>query len=224
TGLYNRQGLARRVREIGSQAYRERSALACVALGLEVPSGPQAELVVRRCTEALKTAARVSDVVGRLAVQEFAVVAPSTGPQGAVQLAQRLARSLGAAAAHSWPGAPALRLRAGYESVANVGYEPMEPMELLARATSAVRTGRSGRWAVDETRVVVSPQPRQELGHLRRPQQLRCIRRADTAGQQRQSVIARWAEPSLQRHVPAEHVGEARTPVRSEEPVLRPPA
>jgi len=142
TGLYNRQGLARRVREIGSQAYRERSALTCVALGLEVPSGPQAELVVRRCTEALKTAARVSDVVGRLAVQEFAVVAPSTGPQGAVQLAQRLARSLGAAAAHSWPGAPALRLRAGYESVANVGYEPMEPMELLARATSALRTGR----------------------------------------------------------------------------------
>jgi len=142
SGLYNRQGLARRVREIGSQAYRERSALACVALGIEVPSGPQAELVIRRCTEALKTSARVSDVVGRLAVQEFAVVAPSTGPKGAVQLAQRLARSLDTAAAHAWRGAPAVRFRAGYESVANVGYEPMEPMELLARATAALRTGR----------------------------------------------------------------------------------
>ncbi len=142
SGLYNRQGLARRVREIGSQAYRERSALACVALGLEVASGPQAELVVQRCVEALKTSARVSDVIGRLAVQEFAVVAPSTGPQGAVQLAQRLARSIGAAAAHAGQGSPSVRFRAGYESVANVGYEPMEPMELLARATAALRTGR----------------------------------------------------------------------------------
>jgi len=35
-----------------------------------------------------------------------------------------------------------VRFRAGYESVANVGYEPMEPMELLARATAALRTGR----------------------------------------------------------------------------------
>jgi len=142
SGLYNRQGLARRVREIGSQAYRERSALACVALGLEVASGPQSELVVRRCVEALKTSARVSDVIGRLAVQEFAVVAPSTGQQGAVQLAQRLARSIGAAAAHAGQGSPSVRFRAGYESVANVGYEPMEPMELLARATAALRTGR----------------------------------------------------------------------------------
>ena len=142
SGLYNRQGLARRVREIGSQAYRERSALACVALGLEVASGPQWEQVVRRCVEALKTSARVSDVIGRLAPQEFAVVAPSTGPQGAVQLAQRLARSIGAAAAHAGQGSPPLRFRAGYESVANVGYEPMEPMELLARATAALRTGR----------------------------------------------------------------------------------
>src|SRR5947208_15192188 len=142
SGLYNRQGLARRVREIGSQAYRERRALACVAVGLEVASGPQWEQVVRRCVEALKTSARVSDVIGRLAPQEFAVVAPSTGPQGAVQLAQRLARSIGAAAAHAGQGSPPLRFRAGYESVANVGYEPMEPMELLARATAALRTGR----------------------------------------------------------------------------------
>src|SRR5256886_10276415 len=121
TGLYNRQGLARRVREIGSQAYRERSALTCVALGLEVPSGPQAELVVRRCTEALKTAARVSDVVGRLAVQEFAVVAPSTGPQGAVQLAQRLARPLDTAAAPPRRRPPAGRLPARDPSPAQQG-------------------------------------------------------------------------------------------------------
>ena len=55
---------------------------------------------------------------------------------------QGLARSIGAAAAHAGQGSPPLRFRAGYESVANVGYEPMEPMELLARATAALRTGR----------------------------------------------------------------------------------
>src|SRR3989449_11568840 len=35
TGLYNHQGLARRARELASQAFREHSALACVALVLD---------------------------------------------------------------------------------------------------------------------------------------------------------------------------------------------
>jgi len=36
TGLYNRQGLARRARELGSQAFREHGALACVVIALDV--------------------------------------------------------------------------------------------------------------------------------------------------------------------------------------------
>ena len=141
TGLYNRQGLARRAREIGSQAFRQRGALACLALALDVPSEPAPDTVVRRCSDALKTGARVSDAVGRIGPQEFAIVAPSTGPQGVVQLAQRLARSIDSAVATAG-GAPPVKLRGGYDAVANVGYEPVEPMEVLARATAALREGR----------------------------------------------------------------------------------
>jgi hypothetical protein len=39
-------------------------------------------------------------------------------------------------------------VRCGYEAVANVGYAPIEPVDLLVRAAAAVRTGKtdSGSW------------------------------------------------------------------------------
>jgi len=39
-------------------------------------------------------------------------------------------------------------VRFGYEAVANVGYAPIEPAELLVRASAAVRTGKAevGGW------------------------------------------------------------------------------
>ena len=41
-----------------------------------------------------------------------------------------------------------MRVRCGYEAVANVGYAPIEPVDLLVRASTALRTGRaeSGGW------------------------------------------------------------------------------
>ncbi len=41
-----------------------------------------------------------------------------------------------------------LRVRCGYEAVANVGYAPIEPVDLLVRASTALRTGRAegGSW------------------------------------------------------------------------------
>src|SRR2546422_1276021 len=45
TGLYNRQGLARPARELGSQAFREHGPLACIVLALDVepPGGVRSE-------------------------------------------------------------------------------------------------------------------------------------------------------------------------------------
>ena len=39
-------------------------------------------------------------------------------------------------------------VRVGYEAVANVGYAPVEPVELLMRASTALRTGKAeaGGW------------------------------------------------------------------------------
>ncbi len=90
-------------------------------------------------------------MIGRLSATEFAVLAPGTDAGGARRLAERLASSLSATTVASAAGAPSatpVRVRCGYEAVANVGYAPIEPVDLLVRAAAAVRTGRadSGGW------------------------------------------------------------------------------
>src|SRR6184192_3575291 len=111
TGLYNRQGLARRARELGSQAFREHGALACVVLALDVETPASASesagQVVVRCVHALKSSARLSDVVGRLSPTEFAVLAPGTDAAGARRLAERLASNVQASAGAAPTPAPA---------------------------------------------------------------------------------------------------------------------
>jgi diguanylate cyclase (GGDEF)-like protein len=157
TGLYNRQGLARRARELGSQAFREHSALACVVLAFDLDRGGLARsddptAAVDRGVHVLQATARQSDVVGRLAPAEFAVLAPGTDASGARRLAERLAGSVQVAMAPpvvpSATSSLGVDVRFGYEAVANVGYAPIEPVELLARASAALRTGTAegGGW------------------------------------------------------------------------------
>src|SRR5207248_2412795 len=159
TGLYNRQGLARRARELGSQAFRDHGALACVVLVVDLEPqdlapGQQGSGIVGRCVQALKASARLSDVIGRLSPTEFAVLAPGTDAAGARRLAERLASSVSTPSTTGEPatagstGTPSPRVRCGYEAVANVGYAPIEPVDLLVRAAAAVRTGKtdSGSW------------------------------------------------------------------------------
>ena len=146
TGLYNRQGLVRRARELGAQAFRDHGPLACVVLALDFDPVPVPDsagaLNPARYVQAMKLAARLSDVIGRLSATEFAVLAPGTDGGGARRLAERLASSV------SPPDAGPVRVRCGYEAVANIGYTPIQPVDLLVRAASAVRTGRpdSGTW------------------------------------------------------------------------------
>ena len=157
TGLYNRQGLARRARELGSQAFREHGALACVAVALDLEQDDVAAAVeetdgaaVVRCVNALKSAPRLSDVVGRLGATEFAVLAPGTDAGGARRLAERLAQSIHTRATppDAVRATPGVRVRCGYDAVANMGYAPIEPVELLVRASAALRTGKAeaGGW------------------------------------------------------------------------------
>src|SRR6266705_378263 len=156
TGLYNRQGLARRARELGSQAFREHGPLACIVLALDVEP-PEAAAAQQqggtglgRYVQAIKSAARLSDVIGRLSATEFAVLAPGTDAGGARRLAERLAQSIHTRTTppDAARAAPAVRVRCGYEAVANMGYAPIEPVELLVRASAALRTGKpeAGGW------------------------------------------------------------------------------
>ena len=125
TGLHTRSALARRARELGALMARARGALACVVFALEAdPADPRAGSIVAR-------SARVSDVVGTLSPTEFAVLAPGTDHAGAVKLAHRIGDALRDGGS----------VNVGYDAVPNLKYSPIDPVALLLRATTAVRTG-----------------------------------------------------------------------------------
>lgn len=146
TGLYNRQGMARRVQELGSQAFREHGAIACIALAVDLEpeaatTGDVAATTILRSVQALKSAGRLSDVLGRLGPTEFAVIAPSTDPAGALQLAERMVQAVWATATAAGQRLPVRQVRVGYEAVTNIGYVPIQPVDLLVRASAALRRG-----------------------------------------------------------------------------------
>jgi PleD family two-component response regulator len=135
TVVHGRAVLARRARELGALMARRHGALACIVFAVETePMTPQVLNAVVR-------AARVSDVVGMFGPTEFAVLAPATDHVGAVRLAHRVADALRDATTNGSPLVPGTTLRVGYDAVANLKYSPSDPVDLLIRANTAVRTG-----------------------------------------------------------------------------------
>jgi GGDEF domain-containing protein len=85
----------------------------------------------------------VSDAIGRLGPTEFAVVAQGTDKDGAIRMAERLVRSI------QTPDGTAFKVCAGYDAVDNYHEAPIEPSDMLVRATMAMRLSRSdgnGSW------------------------------------------------------------------------------
>lgn len=136
SGLYNMRGLSRRAREIGAEVYRSHQALACVVFS---PNGALAgsEVPGDRISQMLREQGRSSDAIGRLGESEFAVIAPATGAQGVLQMVERLEGALGSAAGNG--GGHRLALRAGYCAVPDYAASPLDALEMLLRATSALR-------------------------------------------------------------------------------------
>lgn len=150
TGLYNVRGMLRRVREEGALALRHQSALACLVLGPggaeggvgdgmttsapELPALPIAHLLREECRE--------GDIVGRFGPSDFTVLAPATGPAGALVLARRLTAAVEAQLA-SGPGAAVAGVRAGLCAVPDFSAAAIQPTELLVRATVAYRRSRA---------------------------------------------------------------------------------
>ncbi len=150
TGFYNAKGLLRRTQEVSADAQRSERPLSCVAFGpdwvaaSETPERiPDRELLDDGIAQTLRTGTRVSDTLGRLGSGEFVVVAPGTDQAGAVRLADRLLGLLESSTGGStaaWPsGAP--HLRAGCYAIG--GSEPVNPEDLLFRATMALRRAQS---------------------------------------------------------------------------------
>ena len=132
TFVHSRAGLARRARELGALMTRIKGSLACLVFVVE-QAPPDS-----RMAATMARAARISDVVGELRATECAVVAPATDEAGAVLMARRMCEQL----QRSGRLGPAAALNAGYAAVTNVGYRPVDPIELLARAAAAARAGR----------------------------------------------------------------------------------
>ena len=149
SGLYTMRGLERRARELTAEAFRRHEPLACVAFGLELDpkgrtqraSAATLPAAIAHAAQALQAGGRTSDCIGALAAGEFAVLAPATGADGAVKLAQRLTREI--ETARRPPGLPPLRVRAGYEAVADVHATPLQPAALLEHAGAALHQARS---------------------------------------------------------------------------------
>ena len=158
TGLYSIQGLARRARELGSQAYRHQEPFACIVLAphLNGDGGTDAAAaeaamtaVISHLAKILRANGRVSDAIGRLGPTEFAVVAQGTDGEAAVKLVERLSQVLEQAAQEKGSGLPRFRVRAGYDAVANYREAPIEPADMLVRATIAMRMAEhdpAGHW------------------------------------------------------------------------------
>jgi GGDEF domain-containing protein len=81
---------------------------------------------------------RGSDAIGRLSQTEFVVLAPRTSCDGALRMAHRLhhaAQTVGGGQS----GESDLRIRIGCYAVDNFQTAMIEPVEILVRATMALR-------------------------------------------------------------------------------------
>lgn len=138
SGLYTVRGLAHRVREIGSEAFRHGRPLACIALAFTSPGQPVGighadPQVATRLGDLLREHGRSSDAIAHLGGEEYLVVAPGTEGEGALRLVVRLEEALQA------EGFTAGRLAAGYSAVPDLRAASVEPAAMLDRATAALR-------------------------------------------------------------------------------------
>jgi len=147
TGLYNMRGLARRAKEIGSEAFRRRDPLACVVFSPDGEADDQDEATpeeeAQRISDQVgllfRQAGRSSDAIGRLGLSEFAVIAPSTGPEAALRLVRRLGDAVESSSIPVRGGERSVRVRAGYCAVPDFAESSVDAVELLLRATTALR-------------------------------------------------------------------------------------
>ena len=145
TGLYSLQGLLRRLREMGSDAFRHQRPLACLAI--DAGSQPEAATfappaiasAATRFAELMRHACRASDTIARLPSNEFVVVAPETDIPGAERLAERIASSAELVSSSASPA----QVRIGLFAVSDFKRSAIEPVDLLNGATAALHLSRT---------------------------------------------------------------------------------
>jgi diguanylate cyclase (GGDEF)-like protein len=145
TGLYNFNGLLRRIEEIVSDASRNERYISFVMVGpasshaiLPIDEDAPRGAVARHLGRALASTLRLSDAVGRVGETEFVIIAPGTDEEGADILARRILSVL-----ERDEGGELVPLRAGVYSVRRSQLEPVSSIDLLSRATAALRRAQA---------------------------------------------------------------------------------
>ncbi len=104
TGLYNYRYLHERLSEEFKRAERYHDPLSCIVLDIDrlqalnaVGGRPLGDLIIKGVAKAITNSVREVDVVSRFGGEEFLIVLPSTHFAGAVTVAERIWREVGAA-------------------------------------------------------------------------------------------------------------------------------
>ena len=162
TGMYNMRGLLRRLREVGADALRYRRPLACLVLSVDglvrkADDASENHRILADVAEAVHRFARVSDAVGRIGELELVLLAPATDAEGAMRLAERLAMLGDDAAPPRAAGDEPRFARVGCYAVDNFHEAAIEPVEMLVRATLALRSSAGS--ALDDRIQFFSAEP-----------------------------------------------------------------
>ncbi|HEY9517042.1 MAG TPA: diguanylate cyclase, partial [Gemmatimonadaceae bacterium] len=147
TGLYNMRGLVRRAREISAEAQRLRAPIACVAFSPvavtleneERPLNGDTARVVEHLGAVVSRTGRVSDAIGRVGPTDFAIIAPATGSDGAVRLIERIQTMIDVEPLGIGDYEHRVKIRAGYCAVPDFSESALDAVEMLVRATTALR-------------------------------------------------------------------------------------
>jgi diguanylate cyclase (GGDEF)-like protein len=142
TGLYNLQGLTRRLEEAASEARRYRRPLACLAIAHDVSSDTSVHDLLKRTERLAKMVSetcRASDAVGRLRTNKFVVIAVETAPEGAQRLAERMMAAADTVRTELGVAHSELDIRVGFFAVPDFTSAAIRPTEMIARATAAVQ-------------------------------------------------------------------------------------
>jgi diguanylate cyclase (GGDEF)-like protein len=149
TGCLNRRALETRLRVEWRQAKRRGSTVAVLAIDLDHFKGindtrghPFGDIVLQELTGIMKATARDTDAVARVGGDEFVIVLPDTGWQGALTFAERLRRKVDDFSFGAATGAIGLTISVGVALAR--GTDPISPEMLLQEADRSLYKAKSG--------------------------------------------------------------------------------
>ncbi len=149
TGCLNRRALETRLRAEWRQAKRRSSTVAVLAIDLDyfkeindTRGHPFGDIVLQEVAGIMKATARDTDAVARIGGDEFVIVLPDTGWQGALTFAERMRRKVDEF--EFGAGSAPMRITISVGVALARGTDPVSPEMLLQEADRSLYKAKSG--------------------------------------------------------------------------------